>query len=101
MSRTQQLAQRRAMLVAECALQRTLLQVQSKALGEATGWIKTSHSIVDRLKNVPGWASALMAVLVVLVPGRAVTLARNGLLLWQLWRTLVTALADNKSDQPE
>ncbi|PRC91547.1 YqjK family protein [Solimicrobium silvestre] len=88
MSRTKQLAMRRSILVAECALQRTTLAAQSHALGRITGWISASNGLVERLKNMPGWVSALLAGMLVLMPGRAVSLARNGLMIWQIWRNL-------------
>jgi len=97
MSRAQRLAQRRAMLVAECNLQRSTLIAQSHALGRATGWIKNSDNLIQRLKNIPGWASALLAGLLVIMPGRAVSLARNGLMLWQLWRTISSSMEDKKT----
>jgi hypothetical protein len=97
MSRAQRLAQRRAMLVAECTLQRTTLVAQSHVLGRATGWIKNSDNLIQRLKKMPGWASALLAGLLVLVPGRAVSLARNGLMVWQLWRTIASSIDDKKT----
>ena len=97
MSRARYLAQRRAMLVAECALQRTTLVAQSHALGRATGWIKNSDNLIQRLKNMPGWVSAVLAGLLVLVPGRAVSLARNGLMVWQLWRTITSSIDGKKS----
>ena len=95
MSRAKRLAQRRALLVLECTLQRTTLIAQSRALGQATGWIKSSDGLIKRLKNMPGWASAALAGLLVIMPGRAISVARNGLMIWQLWRS-ISSVIDKK-----
>ena len=88
MSRAHMLAQRRAMLMAECALQRATLEAQFHAIGVATGWINVNNSLADRFKNLPDWLSALLSGLIVLVPGRTVSLLRNGLMIWQIWRNM-------------
>jgi len=95
MSRKQRLAQRRAMLVAECNLQRTMLQMQGRQLGLNTGWIRSGDGLLARLKSIPAWASLLMAVVVVVVPGKVASFARSGLMLWQMWRSLKP---DNESN---
>jgi hypothetical protein len=87
-SRTKILAQRRAMLTTECALQRITLLGQTQSLGYVGEWITTSRHLVDRLKNLPGWVSALLVGLVIFIPKSAVPLAKNGLLLWQIWRAI-------------
>ena len=88
MSRTRSLAQRRAMLIAECSMQRTVLTAQSRQLGVSTGWIKTGESILERLRNLPVWVGVGLAALVIFIPGRFATVARSGLMLWQFWRNL-------------
>ena len=89
MNRTRQLAQRRAMLVAECALQRHLLQIQSKTVRQACGWDSSSQpDILGRLKHLPVWVGGLLAAVIALVPGKTIAVARNGYFLWQLWRRL-------------
>jgi|GEM_PF-6686113 len=87
MSRAKLLAQRRTLLVTECALQRITLHGQTHSLGLVTGWLQTSRNLIGRLKNLPGWVSALLVAAVIFAPGRAVSLAKNGVLLLQLWRS--------------
>lgn len=98
MSRKQRLAQRRAMLVIECSLQRSMLVAQGRQLGLNTGWIKSGDGVLDRLKNMPGWASLLLAAVVAVAPGKIASLARTGLTLWQLWRNLKSAGAKETTD---
>jgi len=95
MSRKQRLAQRRAMLIAECGMQRTMLQMQSRQLGLNTGWIKSGDGLLAKLKSIPAWAGLLMAAVVIIVPGKVTSIARSGLMLWQLWRSLKP---DNESN---
>lgn len=87
MSRSKLLAQRRALLVTECALQRITLHGQTHSLGLGMGWLKTGRHLADRLKNLPGWAGALLVGIMIFAPGRAVSLVKNGVLLLQLWRS--------------
>lgn len=86
MSRAKLLAQRRALLITECALQRITLAGQTHSM-ECVSWLKTGSNLVDRLKHLPGWASALFVGVMIFAPGRAVSLAKNGVLLLQLWRS--------------
>ena len=88
MSRAQKLARRRAMLVAECSMQRTMLVAQSRQLGISTGLINTGDGMLQRLKKLPGWVGIAVAVLAICIPGRFATVARGGLMLWQLWRNV-------------
>lgn len=85
-TRAKVLAQRRAMLATECALQRITLLGQTQSLGYVANWAKTGHRLVDHLKNLPGWVSVALIGLVIFIPQRAVSLAKSGLLLWQIWR---------------
>jgi hypothetical protein len=87
-SRAKILAQRRAMLTTECALQRITLLGQTQSLGYVSDYIKTGSNLVEHLKHLPGWLAAVLVGLVIFIPKRAVPLARNGLLLWQIWRAL-------------
>ena len=98
MNRAQRLMQRRAMLVAECALQRTVLVAQSRLLGVNTGWMKSGEGWLERLQNIPSWASVLLAGAVALLPGRVARLTRSGLMLWQIWRNLKSAIDTNPPD---
>jgi hypothetical protein len=91
MSRAKSLQQRRQMLMAECALQRTTLTAQTRQLGLNTGWIKSGDNLLGRLKNMPAWVSVILAAAVIFIPGRAARLARSGLMLWQFWRNLKTS----------
>jgi hypothetical protein len=91
MNRAQRLAQRRAMLVAECELQRATLVAQGRQLGVNSGWMKSGEGLFERLQHIPSWASVLLAAVVVLMPGRFARLARSGLMLWQFWRNLKSA----------
>lgn len=86
MNRMQSLQQRRRMLVAECALQRSLLTAQTRQFGLDTGWLKSGHRLLERLKNIPGWVSIALTAAVIFVPGRAARFARSGLMLWQFLR---------------
>ena len=88
MSRTQRLAQRRAMLLAECALQRALLVAQTQQLGLSTGLIRSEGGWLNRLKQIPGWAGLLITVVMIFIPGKVATLTRGGLMLMQLLRAL-------------
>ena len=88
MSRAKQLSQRRSMLMAECAMQRSMLIAQGREFAENTGLIQSGEGIAARFKSLPGWASVLLAVGVILMPGRVARLTRSGLMLWQLWRNL-------------
>jgi len=94
MSRAKLLAQRRALLIAECALQRITLVSQTRSLAYMPGWLKTSSNLVANLKNLPGWVSVALIGLVVFIPGRAVALAKNGVVLWQIWRTVFSKSAN-------
>jgi hypothetical protein len=87
-SRSRLLAQRRAMLTTECALQRITLIGQTHALGSGLDWMKCGGDIVSRLKNLPGWVSALLAGLLIVAPKRVVPWAKSALLLWQIWRAI-------------
>ena len=98
MTRKQRLAQRRAMLVIECSIQRTMLAAQGRQLGLNTGWIKSGDGLLSRLKSLPGWASLLLSVVVAVVPGKMASLARSGLMLWQLWRNLQSG---EEKDSPD
>ncbi len=88
MSHVKRLAQRRAMLVVECTLQRNILVAQSRQLGLLTGWIGSGNGLIAKLKQLPAWAHVAMAALVIFIPGRVAGLARSGLMLWQFWRNL-------------
>ena len=87
MSRSKLLAQRRTLLMTECALQRITLHGQTHSLGFGAGWLKTGSNLISHLKNLPGWASALLVGVMIFAPGRAVSLAKKGVLLLQLWRS--------------
>ena len=95
MSSAGRLMQRRTMLVAECALQRSTLAAQSRQLGASfkfdTSWLKTGEGLLERLRNLPSWVSVALAAAVVFMPGRFAKLARSGLMLWQFWRNLKSA----------
>lgn len=90
MNRNKTLADRRAMLVLECALQRNLLRAQSSEIGwpKAEDWARTGNNVLTRLKTVPPYVLIGMAAALFLAPGKLAALARNGLTLWQLWRTV-------------
>ena len=75
MSPAKLLAQRRAFLVAESNLQRGTLRAQARSLGMISS-------------DQGNGAAALLASVLAMIPGRAVTLLRTGLTLWQLWRSL-------------
>lgn len=92
MSRAKQLAQRRSLLVTECALQRITLAGQTSSV---TNWINSGNRLVDRFKHLPAWVGALVVGIVIVAPGRALALAKNGLLLLQLWRAV-----SSKSNSP-
>lgn len=85
MNRAERLAQRRSLLVTECALQRIILAGQSQTL---TSWTIASHRLIDHFKKLPAWMGVLVLGGVIIAPGRALALVKNGLLLFQLWRTL-------------
>jgi hypothetical protein len=96
MNRAERLMQRRTMLVAECALQRSTLIAQGRQLGINTGWMKSGAGMFERFQHLPSWASVLLAAAVAIMPGRVAGLARSGLMLWQFWRNLKSA-TDTKS----
>lgn len=85
MSRTTLLAQRRALLITECALQRVTLIGQTDRLWTSNSLVS---SLVSRLKNLPGWLNTVLVGLVIIAPGRAISLAKTGLMLWQAWRAV-------------
>jgi hypothetical protein len=86
-SRIKVLAQRRAMLTTECALQRVTLISQTHRLKNIAGWIKSSNDLVERLKALPVWASALLVGLAIFIPKKSVLpMVKKGLLLLQIWR---------------
>jgi len=91
MSQSKRLAQRRALLVVECTLQRNILVAQSRQLGLLTGWIGSGNGLFAKLKQLPTWAHVAMAAVVIFIPGRIASLARSGLMLWQFWRNLKAA----------
>jgi hypothetical protein len=88
MNSKQRLEQRRALLMTECSLQRTLLVAQARQLGLSTGLIKSGEGLLDRFKQIPGWAGLLVSVIMIFVPGKAAALARNGLMLMQILKSL-------------
>lgn len=88
MSRREQLAQRRALLVTECALQRITLSGQSQSLAQMKHWSHIGHRLINQFKNLPGWVSVLGIGLLLVSPGRALGLVKKGLLLFQLWRAV-------------
>lgn len=88
MNRAKLLAQRKALLIAECALQRVTLVTQTRSLSHVPNWLKISGNLVTRLKTLPGWVSAVLAGLVVFMPGRSMSLVKKGLALWQVWRAI-------------
>ncbi len=92
MSSAKQLSQRRSMLIAECAMQRSVLIMQGREFGISTGLIPSGEGVGSRVKKLPGWATALLAVGVILMPGRVPKLVRSGLMLWQLWRNIKATL---------
>ncbi len=103
MSRRQTLAERRAMLVLECALQRNLLRAQTRQIGWPTGkdWIVSGQNMMSRLRQIPylpALAGIVVAAVVVLTPGKLAGLVRNGLTMWQLWRTI---RFDGKPAEPD
>lgn len=83
MKRAKQLAQRRSLLITECALQRITLAGQTQSL---TSWMNTGHRLIDHFKKVPSWVGVLVMGVVIVAPGRALSLLKNGLLVLQLWR---------------
>lgn len=87
MSRIKLLAQRRALLITECALQRVTL------IGQ-TDHLCVGNSLVSRLKSLPGWLSGLLVGLAIIAPGRAVSWAKKGLMLWQVWHAVSRSLLD-------
>ncbi len=100
MNSKQRLEQRRTMLMTECALQRTLLVAQARQLGLSTGLIKSGEGLLDRFKQIPGWAGLLASIIMIFVPGKAAALARNGLMLLQLLKSLRKQDPDSKT-QPK
>ena len=95
MSRAAQLAKRRAMLLAECTVQRAMLRTQGRLLGSGGGWLKSGVTLLERIKHMPGWVHLLVAGAVVLIPGRATRLARSALMLWQFMQSI----KEKKQDQ--
>jgi len=91
MSRTQQLMQRRAMLVTECTLQRSILIAQGRQLGLSTGLIRSGDGLLERFKRLPTWVSISLAAGVMFAPGRVTKLARTGLMAWQIWNNFKAA----------
>ena len=100
MSRRKRLAQQRALLLAECALQRTTLVAQSRQLGLSTGLIKSDEGFLGRFKQIPGWAGLLTGAIMLFVPGRLATLARTGLILLQLLQMRKNPPSDSASSTP-
>ena len=88
MNSKQRLEQRRAMLLTECALQRTLLAVQARQLGLSTGLIQSGEGLLGRFKHIPGWVGLLVSLIIIFVPGKVASLARNALMLMQLLKSL-------------
>ena len=74
MNRAQLLAQRRALLVIECALQRVTLVAQLQPSNSPSGWVSIALAAVD------GFAE--------LVPVRLISMAKIGLNLWKIWRVM-------------
>ncbi|MET3107707.1 hypothetical protein AAKU67_002118 [Oxalobacteraceae bacterium GrIS 2.11] len=91
MSRTQQLRQRRAMLVTECTLQRSILLAQGRQLGLSTGLISSGDGLLERFKRLPTWVSILLAAGIMFMPGRVTKVARTGLMAWQIWNNFKSA----------
>ena len=97
MNSKQRLEQRRNMLMIECALQRALLVAQARQLGLSTGLINSGEGLLGRFKQIPGWAGLLVSVIMIFVPGKAATLARYGLMLMQLIKSLRKQDPDSKA----
>lgn len=95
MNRAAQLAKRRTMLIAECKIQRAMLRTQNPLFGGGVNWFKSGGTLVERIKNMPGWANLLIAGAVILIPGRATKLARSALMLWQFMQSM----KEKKTDQ--
>jgi len=100
MSRSQQLAQRRAILLAECEQQRRTLVDQVSNLQSIAGWSDSGAGMVSRIKKIPLWIAGAVGGVLVLRPvlkavfapmaqsGRVTFIVRNGIMLWQLLRTI-------------
>ena len=98
MSRAQQLASRRAVLITECSLQRITLSAQGRTMRHATGWLDNGLGLFERAKQTPPWLLGVLAGFVILKPGRAIGLIRNGVMLWQMWRNIAGVI--KLKDQP-
>lgn len=96
MSRATQLARRRTMLIAECQIQRAMLRTQGRVFGGDHGWFTSGASLLERIRDLPGWANMLLAAAVILIPGRATRLARSGLMLWQFLQSMKSAKPGQK-----
>ena len=88
MSRAAQLAKRRTMLIAECKIQRAMLRTQGPLFGGEISWLTSGATLVERIKQMPGWVNLLAAAAVILIPGRATRLARSALMLWQFMQSM-------------
>ena len=96
MSRATHLARRRAMLIAECQIQRAILRTQGRRFTGDQGWLTSGASLLERLRNLPGWINILLGAAVILIPGRATRLARSGLMLWQLLQSMKSTKSEPK-----
>ncbi|MCD6025623.1 MAG: hypothetical protein K0R08_142 [Solimicrobium sp.] len=92
MNRSKLLAQKRTLLIAECALQRITLVGQIKSLGHIASWTQASGSLINRLKDLPKWLSMPLVGLMLFTPRHTISLARTGLMLWRLLRSFSSKL---------
>ena len=94
MSIAHRLAQRRALLVVECNLQRATLLAQVQRINEQTTFIKTSNNLFKGVKKIPNWALILLGGLgvgsLVFSPQRVIAIAKSSIAIWKFFRNYLS-----------
>jgi hypothetical protein len=88
MNRGKLLAERRTLLVTECALQRITLATQIDSLGEWSNWATAAKRLAQRLGTLPTWAGVAVVGMMVFAPKKVLSWLKSGVLLWQFWRAV-------------
>ena len=92
MNRVAELRDKRARLMARAAVERERLSVQLQAWETPLALVDKTFAAARYIGRHPQWIGGAMVLLVVLRPRRALSWARNGLIVWRAWRWISASL---------